>query len=364
MRILFDGYWWHKGPFANRSVQRDLILTWREEHPEDDLIVAVRKKDSGGPPMTAEGLAAVHTRAWPQALSNIAELGLLARRAHADVVLAHNYTPLGCRAATFIHDAMFVEHPEWFSRKERVYFWPMVPSARAAAVVLTSTQTEANRIQRSSGGKLVAEAIGLAVPRSLASAVPSRPAEAPEPGSFAVVVGRLNVRKNLEAVVRAAGSSAQITPSTPLLVVGATAYSGRVTTLADDLKPLVESGAVRFLGRTSDEELAWLYANAALSISLSLDEGFGLPAIEAACFGSPLLASDIEVFRETVGDYAHFVDPLAPPAEVAAAIDLAWASDRDQAALDEIKSRYNWPAVVARLRESITGRLASESPRV
>lgn len=361
MRMLFEGYWWHKGPFANRAVQRDLILTWHKDYPDDDIFVAVRKKDSGGAPLTDEGIQAVHTRAWPQAISNMVELGLLARSLNADAVLAHNYTPFGCRATTFIHDVMFVEHPEWFSRKERIYFWPMLPSARAATVVLTSTQTEAQRIHRASGGKVVATATGLAVPRSLADAVPSRPADAPDPGSFAVVVGRLNVRKNLGAVIRGAGVSTRITPDTPLLVVGAAEYSGRGMSLADDLSALVQSGAVRFLGRTSDEELAWLYANSALSISLSLDEGFGLPAIEAAHFGSPLLASDISVFRETVGDYAHFVEPSAPPAALGAAIDSAWGHEPDRLALDEIKSRYNWSSVVSCLRGAIETSLAQST---
>lgn len=353
MRVLFDGYWWFKGPFANRSVQRDLILTWRECYPEDDLVVAVRRKDSDGAAKVTEGISAVQTRLWPQALSNFVELASLARRVRADVVLAHNYTPLAGRAAVFIHDAMFVEHPEWFSPRERLYFWSMVPSARRAAQVLTSTATEAARIEQASGGRTVVWPTGLAVPRSLAEAVPQRPEDVPDAGHFAVVVGRLNVRKNLEAVVRGAGLANSIGPECPLLVVGATAYSGLTGELPDDLANLVASGAVRFLSRISDPELAWLYAHASLAISLSLDEGFGLPAIEAAHFGAPLLASDIKVFRETVGDYAHFVDPLAPAARIAEAIDDAWESPGSDAALVELRSRYNWPAVVATLRAAL-----------
>ncbi len=68
-------------------------------------------------------------------------------------------------------------------------------------------------------------------------------------------------------------------------------------------------GSVRFLGFVSDAELAWLYRNAALVVFLSLDEGFGIPVIEALALGSPILASDIEVFHEIAGNRAAYVDP-------------------------------------------------------
>ena len=40
-----------------------------------------------------------------------------------------------------------------------------------------------------------------------------------------------------------------------------------------------------------------------------LDEGFGLPVLEAIAAGSPVLTSDIPVFRERFGDCRRHVDP-------------------------------------------------------
>lgn len=354
MRILFDGYWWHRGPLANRTVQRDLIATWLEEFPADDILVAVRdhKKGSTGPAELGRA-SLVSTRVWPHAVSNFVELPLRARRLQVDAMVVHNYTPLAGRAFTFIHDAMFAEHPEWFSRLERLYFWPMLPSARRAVRVYTSTATEAHRIGRASAGRIAAEVTGLAVPLSLAAAVPVRPQNAPPPQSFALVVGRLNIRKNLTAAIRGAMASTRIDPEHPLLVVGSSEYSGVGPKAPEEFQGAVADGSVRFLGRTPDDELSWMYRNAALSICLSLDEGFGLPSIEAAHFGSPLLASDIPVFNETVGGHATFVDPMADAVEVGAAIDRCWASPVDPAALARIRERYTWPAAVRRLRESM-----------
>ncbi len=351
MRILFDGYWWSRGPLANRSVQRDIISTWSEDYPEDELVVALRRGDEA-----IEGLPArvdvVRTRLWPHALSNVAELPRLARRARAELVIAHNYTPLTRRCATFIHDAMFIEHPEWFSLRERLYFWPMLPTARWAAHVFTSSGAEAERIRRDSRGRLRVTPIGLGVPQSLTAAEPQRPAGVPD-GGFALCVGRLNIRKNLAAVIHGAVESTSIGPGHPLLVVGSAEYSGRVAEVPTEFRAAVLDGSVRFLGRVSDPELAWLYRHAALAITLSLDEGFGLPAVEAAVFGAPLVASDIAVFRETVGGYADFVDPLGGGSAVAAAIDARWGRVPGSGARATILEHYSWSAVVGRLRQAV-----------
>ena len=42
----------------------------------------------------------------------------------------------------------------------------------------------------------------------------------------------------------------------------------------------------------------------------SFAEGFGLPVAEALAAGTPVVASDIEAFREVGGDAIDYVDPL------------------------------------------------------
>jgi len=352
MRVLFDGYWWFTGPLANRSVQRDLITTWAADFPDDQLVIALRANGPDEPTDVPAGASVVRTRLWPHAASNVAELPVLARRMRADVAVVHNYTPATGRAATFIHDTMFVDHPEWFSLAERVYFWPMLVTARRAAAVFTSTRTESERIRRQTRGRLPVTAIGLGVPTALAESLPSRPSAAPEDG-FALCVGRLNVRKNLAAVIRGAIASGSVGPEHPLLVVGSSKYSGRNAELPEEFRPATDDGSVRFLGRITDGELAWLYEHTSLVITLSLDEGFGLPAVEAALFGAPLVASDIPVFRETVGGYADFVDPRGSGSSVGAAIDGRWARAPSEEARAAVTSRYGWSAVVARLRAGL-----------
>jgi glycosyltransferase involved in cell wall biosynthesis len=47
-------------------------------------------------------------------------------------------------------------------------------------------------------------------------------------------------------------------------------------------------------------------------VTASLNEGFGLPLVEAMAGGTPIAVSDIPIFREIGGDAAVFFDPQSP----------------------------------------------------
>ncbi len=348
MRVMFDAFWWADGPIANRTVQRELILAWSRMFPHDRLTLALRKSASSED--VPREFDVVYTSLWPHALANRLQLTQLARSARADVTIAHNYTPRKSASAVFIHDAMFVDHPEWFSRAERLYFAPMLPWARRAKVIATSTHTEASRIH-TRGSKLAKPvATGLGVPPALTNTEPQRPVALGDVAEFAMTVGRLNVRKNLELILASAALAKRVDPSNPLVVVGGTEHSGVASEFSPDIRRSINEGRIVLLGGLSDAELSWLYAHTSLAVTLSLDEGFGLPAIEAAAFDAPLVASDIPVFRETVGNYAVFVRPDAPPEIIAAAFDETWGSVVDGSA---VRSRYTWDAAVQLLRAAI-----------
>lgn len=55
-----------------------------------------------------------------------------------------------------------------------------------------------------------------------------------------------------------------------------------------------------------DETLRYLYKHSKALISASYCEGFGLPIIEAARYGTPLIVRDIPIFREVSGEYAYY----------------------------------------------------------
>lgn len=359
MRILFDGFWWARGPHANREVMRAFVLHWAREFAGDELIVAVRhahveQARAELPPH----VRVVGTRLWPQGLSAIVELPWLARRERADLCLTHNFTPLAGRSLVFVHDLLFVTAPQWFTRAERLYFALMPLTARRASVVATSSAHEAARIRQVARLRQPVVPVGLAVPPGLQQAVPQPMAGLAGLDGFVLVVGRLNVRKNLALALTAALRSARVSPAFPVVVVGE--RSGLATQLPAELREAVAQGSLRFAGFVGDAQLAWLYRQATLFVFLSLDEGFGLPCLEALHFGAPILASDIPVFREILRGHARYVDPRSEDAVAAAiASTLDTLARQGRPALPSPEALgYSWPASVRRLREAAVAVLA------
>lgn len=84
------------------------------------------------------------------------------------------------------------------------------------------------------------------------------------------------------------------------------------------LTGLAPAGALRFHGGVTDAEYGEVLSHATALVSASLNEGFGLPLIEAMSGGTPVAVSDIPIFREIGGDAAMFFDPTSPESFAAA----------------------------------------------
>jgi glycosyltransferase involved in cell wall biosynthesis len=70
--------------------------------------------------------------------------------------------------------------------------------------------------------------------------------------------------------------------------------------------------SVLFLGRVSDDDLAFLYRAALCLAFPSKTEGFGLPALEAMALGCPVVSSDAASLPEVCGDSALYASPADP----------------------------------------------------
>ncbi len=82
-----------------------------------------------------------------------------------------------------------------------------------------------------------------------------------------------------------------------------------VTALLERLRSHELRGIKLFLFEgPTDAEVNMLYEQASALLFLSKGEGFGLPLVEAANHGTPIICSDLPVFREIAGDYATYVD--------------------------------------------------------
>jgi glycosyltransferase involved in cell wall biosynthesis len=73
-------------------------------------------------------------------------------------------------------------------------------------------------------------------------------------------------------------------------------------------KKLNLENRIIFYPKVTDEELIELYNKAKALISPSLKEGFGLPPLEALACGTPVILSDIPVYKEIYGDIGIFFE--------------------------------------------------------
>jgi glycosyltransferase involved in cell wall biosynthesis len=109
--------------------------------------------------------------------------------------------------------------------------------------------------------------------------------------------------------------------------------AGKQGWMVDDLvrrlKNHPESGCrLFFVDRPSDVEVEYLYRHAAGLLMLSKGEGFGLPLVEAADHGIPILCSDLPVFREIAGAFATYVDD-SNAVDLAEQLDQWWLKRSD-----------------------------------
>ncbi len=138
------------------------------------------------------------------------------------------------------------------------------------------------------------------------------------PTKYLLHVGARRPHKNVATIVAAL---AQMDDDVHLVLVGT--VDDRVPDPVPDLARSLGVGRrLIHLPRVSDSDLLSLYAGARGFLYPSLIEGFGLPLLEAMAAGTPVIASDIPVFREIGGDAAILVSPHDPRAWAAAVKQL------------------------------------------
>jgi glycosyltransferase involved in cell wall biosynthesis len=129
-----------------------------------------------------------------------------------------------------------------------------------------------------------------------------------------VFVGGFSPHKNLGELIRAFAevSRAADFADLKLVMVGETENETFVSCLAElrELCAQVQvSDRVIFTGYLPDEDLSILLSRASVLALPSLMEGFGLPAVEAAACGCPVIATTESPLRGLLGDAGIHVDP-------------------------------------------------------
>ncbi|MFH0702444.1 MAG: glycosyltransferase family 1 protein [bacterium] len=122
---------------------------------------------------------------------------------------------------------------------------------------------------------------------------------------YILSVATLFKRKNLTSLIKAFNLISDKYPDLKLLLVGDTGNAQHIIKeLINNNKKIIITGYIK-----NDDEISILYQNALMYVFPSIYEGFGIPIIEAQTSKTPLIVSDIPVFREIAGDGALFCQP-------------------------------------------------------
>ncbi|HEX3454895.1 MAG TPA: glycosyltransferase family 1 protein [Gaiellaceae bacterium] len=261
----------------------------------------------------------------------------LARRERLDVLHCPTFrgplAPPACPLVVTVHDLAVLRHPETFNQWTRQYSRLCVSRVvQAARLVIAVSEYTKQELVELLGTPV--ERIRV-VPNGVSMVfTPDGPAEA---GDYVLAVGTLEPRKNL---VRLAEATQQL--GVELRIAGDAGWG--------DVR--LEGNLIRRLGRVSDEELARLYRGARCLAYPSLEEGFGIPIVEAMASGTPVVTSRGGATEEIAGGAAVLVEPL-DPGSIAAGIEEAGAR-RDELVglgLERAKS-FDWAKTARRTAEA------------
>ncbi|MRW88260.1 glycosyltransferase [Pseudoduganella sp. FT26W] len=169
-----------------------------------------------------------------------------------------------------------------------------------------------------------------------------------------LMVGTLEPRKMQGQALDALELLWQQETQLNLVIVGKPGW--RMEALAQRLRRHPEQGRRLFwLERASDELLLQLYRASSALLAASRGEGYGLPLIEAAQHGLPVIARDLAVFREVAGQHAWYFS-ASDGAQLAAALaDWMALHSAGQAPASAAMPRLDWAASTGQLLACILG---------
>lgn len=223
-----------------------------------------------------------------------------------------------------IHDINFLTHPDRTRAEVRRDYPVLAPAhARRADAVIVPSRFTAELVERQLG--VDAARIHLCAPGA-----PDWPPRNAAPASgYVLFVGTLEPRKNLGALLDAYERLTARGPVPQLVIAGRPTEQSRGWLDRIARPPL--DAVVRHIGYVDSAKRRELYAGARLLVVPSLEEGFGLPVLEAMTLGVPVVAANRGSLPEVAGDAARLVDPDDPKA-LAVAIDALLHDDAASAA--------------------------------
>jgi glycosyltransferase involved in cell wall biosynthesis len=244
------------------------------------------------------------------------------------------------RGVVTVHDLSFLRHSSTVSAASLRYQKLVPRSLRRASVVVTPSAATAELVKDAYDVETPVVVTPLGVDADWFAAAPPSDALRAElrlPSSYLLFVGTLEPRKDLRTLL--AAHRLMVDPP-PLVLVGPPGWGEQV-----DVTGCVTPGYLE------DERLRSVVAGASALVLPSLDEGFGIPVLEALAAGTPVVASDLPVLREVGGSVVSYAE-VGGPASFAAALEAVLDAPGDAAARRAQAAEFTWERCAALTREA------------
>lgn len=172
------------------------------------------------------------------------------------------------------------------------------------------------------------------------------------PGEFILFVGTIEPRKNLPRLIQA---FEQIKSDAHLVIAGKLGW--RYDEVFSLIQKSPKAKLIHYLGYIPESDKPALMKLASVFAWPSLYEGFGLPPIEAAAVGTPVVTSNVTSLPEVMSDSAMLVNPYNV-SELAHALEVLLTQDtvREQfirKGLERAKS-FTWEATAEQIRKVLS----------
>jgi glycosyltransferase involved in cell wall biosynthesis len=172
---------------------------------------------------------------------------------------------------------------------------------------------------------------------------------------------RLTRRKNIEFAIEITAALRDQMPHAKLVVTGPpgphnptnAAYLEQLRSLRRDLGADRAVVLLHEYGEVYGAVLRDLYLLADALLFPSKREGFGIPVLEAGLARLPIFCSDLEPFRESAGENAHYLSPAEPPRSAANRIASCLGQDSAYRLKQRVIQEYTWDKVFVKRIEPL-----------
>lgn len=266
------------------------------------------------------------------------------------------------RVVSTVHDLAFRRVPDAYPpkgrRRQDVAIARAVKKAARLLAISEATKRDLVELVHADAAKIVVTPLAVhateyVVAPGVVDSVLQRYRLAPQ--RYVLFVGRLETKKNVVTLLRAfAEIKKELGVGHPLELVLAGKWGYGEQDIKNTLA--VKGNGVRVLGFTPDEDVAALYAGALAFCFPSRYEGFGLPVLEAAAAGTPVIASDIPALREVMGDAAMYAPATDVVAWTAALRRLVFEPELRAACVAKGKARvaqFSWKTTAEKTWEAL-----------